>query len=101
VGPFGLKSTIDKPLTGSADQWYTDIEWTPDESQSGGNLICTLATDNNQMSSDLSCITVIVGVSSPRQLNNTVSPTGTLTSSYLLGVNGVMNFQISFSSVVT
>jgi hypothetical protein len=101
VGPFGLRSSISAALPGSSDQWYSDIVWTPDESQIGGNLICTLATDNDQMSSDLSCITVIVGVTSPRQLNNTASPTGTLTSSYLLGVNGVMNFQISFSSVVT
>jgi hypothetical protein len=102
VGPFGLRFSAIYPVNGTTDQWYSDITWTPDASQyGGGNIICTLATDDNNMSSELSCFTIVVGNTLPLVVIKTsTSPTGLLSSSYLLGENGLMMFQFSFSAPV-
>ncbi len=102
VGPFGLRFSTISPVNGTTDRWYSDITWTPDASQyGGGNIICVLATDDNNMSSELSCFTIVVGTALPLAvLNTSTSPTGILSSSYLLGENGFMMFQFSFSAPV-
>ena len=52
------------------------------------------------MSSEFKCFSILVGATSPELVNTTESPIGTLSSSYLWGVNGYMNYQISFNGAV-
>ena len=47
ISPFGLtKSTLNQGS--SSSQWYVDVSWTPDESQSGANLFCYAAVDSER-----------------------------------------------------
>ena len=47
MSPFGLtKSTLNQGT--SSSQWYVDVSWTPDESQSGPNLFCYAAVDSER-----------------------------------------------------
>ena len=61
MGPFGLTYTQVLPLPGGTNQYYADMTWSPDSTQTGGNIICNIATDSNKMSSALSCFSVLVG----------------------------------------
>jgi hypothetical protein len=100
VGPFGMTYSQTQPLSGTTDKYYSDLTWAPTSGDSGGNLICTVATDQNGMSSDFQCFTILVGGASPELVNTTESPIGTLSSSYLWGINGYMNYRISFTEAV-
>lgn len=97
IGPYGLTTQSEVQI--SATQWYIDFSWSPDNTQTGSNLICYLATDSNDMSSVLNCIRAVVMPTIPKPISAT--PIGLLTSTYLLGVGGLLSFQLNFDTSIT
>eukprot|EP00731_Ephydatia_muelleri_P027918 Em0019g791a len=60
MSPFGLtKSSLNQGA--SSSQWYIDVSWTPDETQSGPHLFCFSAVDSERRMSKYKCLTLWIG----------------------------------------
>jgi hypothetical protein len=78
VGPYGLKYSNLLSVPGSLSQSYINVNWDSISSVRDVTMICTIATDSNDLSSIISCITILINFVFPMPLNNTIAPTGTL-----------------------
>ena len=95
IGPSGSSySTLNK-VPGSPDQWYENITWTPTQSQIGPNILCAIATSSSLLASDLSCFTVLVGITDPQIIS--ASPFGVLADSFAYSSSGFLSFNIAFN----
>ncbi|XP_048590560.1 uncharacterized protein LOC116611783 isoform X3 [Nematostella vectensis] len=91
ISPQGLtKSSLGQR---SPREWYVNITWTPSQSQLGPNIFCYTAIDSSGLTSSQRCITLLGGVTPPRKVDGSQSPTGLI---YANHARWVIHFDQQF-----
>ena len=100
TGPTGLTYTETTPVAGTTNQYSSTLTWTPSMSQLDEQIICATAMDDSPLSSDVSCVTVLV-----YKVPNTLDPpallTGSVTPSGVLTTTSTQIFQVQVNKPVT
>ncbi|WAQ99637.1 hypothetical protein MAR_024010 [Mya arenaria] len=73
VSPLGLvKSALQQ--TALDGHWHVQVTWNPDHADSVDNVFCFTAVDDNGMSSEQRCITLLAGVPAAEAIPGSQSP---------------------------
>ena len=94
IGPYGLKYTHPVSVPGSSSQSYININWDSSSFLRDVTMICAVATDSYDLSSFLSCTTILIDFVFPAPLNYTVMPTGNLQVNL---IGKAISFSASFN----
>jgi len=84
-----------KILSKQSQTWYKTIEWIPTNNDLGQNIICATASSTSLLISDISCYTVLVGVTEPKIVS--ASPSSLLSQEFLRDPSGLLKFNITFN----
>ena len=95
LGTAGITLSQVKILSNKSQTWYKTIEWIPTNDDLGPNIICATASSSSLLISEISCYTVLVGVTEPKIIS--ASPSSLLSQEFLRDSSGFLKFNITFN----
>jgi hypothetical protein len=99
LGATGINLSQAKKLSNTSQTWYKTIDWIPTNDDLGPNIICATASSSSLLISDISCFTVLVGVTEPKIVS--ASPSSLLSQQFLRDSSGFLKFNITFNVNIT
>jgi len=100
IGSSGMAFAKMAVLTGTTNQYYTSLTWTPTAAQRGPNVVCARAIDSTYLSSDLYCFTLLAGITAPAVVLNSQSPSGALSTALLTSSSGIITWSVKFDQSI-
>ncbi|CAF4693421.1 unnamed protein product, partial [Rotaria sp. Silwood2] len=71
ISPLYMKKTTITAVSGTTNQWYITLTWTPTTDQIGPQVFCAAPIDQNELTGSQHCINFVVGYLAP----NLITPT--------------------------
>ncbi|XP_071943663.1 uncharacterized protein [Antedon mediterranea] len=60
ISPVGMRKSSLAKLPGSKTDYFVNVTWTPSPDQVGEKILCYYATDSKKMSSDQTCMSLVI-----------------------------------------
>ncbi|CAF3109416.1 unnamed protein product, partial [Rotaria sp. Silwood2] len=85
-----MKKTTITAVSGTTNQWYITLTWTPTTDQIGPQVFCAAPIDQNELTGSQHCINFVVGYLAPNLITPTLvqgrsaSPLGTVFANHSL-----------------
>ncbi|CAF4349036.1 unnamed protein product, partial [Rotaria sordida] len=71
ISPLYMTKTAKAAVSGTTNQWYITLTWTPTTDQIGPQVFCAAPIDQNQLTGSQHCVNFVVGYLAP----NLITPT--------------------------
>ncbi|UJR24846.1 hypothetical protein I4U23_006215 [Adineta vaga] len=87
TSPLYMKKTAPARVSGTTNQWFITLTWTPIDDQKGPQVFCAAPIDQNELTGPQHCINYVVGYAAPNLIRpslvqGTASPVGTVFSNH-------------------
>ncbi|CAF4849818.1 unnamed protein product [Rotaria sp. Silwood1] len=89
ISPLYMKKTAIARVSGTTNQWYITLTWTPTTDQRGPQVFCAAPIDQKELTGSQHCVNFVVGylppnLITPRLVQGSASPLGTVFANHSL-----------------